>query len=106
VSRNRANSIPGQFAGRLIEMLEAPAYRVLSLSAHRVLSRIEIELGHHGGKDNGRLPVTYENFENYGIDRGSRLPRLSEKPWPWVSWRSPNRAGQAMLNTESLIFSA
>jgi hypothetical protein len=78
VSRNRANSIPGQFAGRLIEMLEAPAYRVLSLSARRVLDRVEIELGHHGGKDNGRLPITFENFENYGIDRHSIAPAIRE----------------------------
>jgi hypothetical protein len=69
VSRNREKSIPGQFAARLVEMLEAPAYRVLSLSAHRIISRVEIELGHHGGNDNGRLPVTYEDFERYGIDR-------------------------------------
>jgi hypothetical protein len=80
VSRNRAKSIPGQFAARLIEMLEAPAYRVLSLSARRVLDRVEIELGHHGGKaeENGRLPVTYEDFENYGIDRGSIAPAIRE----------------------------
>jgi hypothetical protein len=78
VSRNRAKSIPGPFAARLIEMLEAPAYRVLSLSARRVLDRVEIELGHHGGNDNGRLPVTFENFENYGIDRGSIAPAIRE----------------------------
>ena len=78
MSRNRARSIPGQFAGRLIEMLEAPAYRVLSLSARRVLDRVEIELGHHGGNDNGRLPVTFEDFENYGIDRHSIAPAIRE----------------------------
>ena len=78
VSRNRDKSIPGQFVGRLIEMLEAPAYRVLSLSAHRIISRVEIELGHHGGNDNGRLPVTFENFENYGIDRHSIAPAIRE----------------------------
>jgi hypothetical protein len=52
-------------------MLESPAYRVLSLAAHRVLSRIEIEFLHHGGKDNGKLPVTYEQFVEYGMDRAS-----------------------------------
>ena len=78
MSRNRNNSIPGQFAARLVEMLEAPAFRVLSLSARRVLDRVEIELGHHGGNDNGRLPVTYENFEHYGIDRHSIAPAIRE----------------------------
>lgn len=78
MSRNRAKSIPGPFAARLVEMLEAPAYRVLSLSARRVLDRVEIELGHHGGNDNGRLPVTFENFEDYGLDRGSIAPAIRE----------------------------
>jgi hypothetical protein len=50
----------------------------LSLSARRILDRIEIELAHHGGKDNGRLPVTFENFENYGVDRHSIAPAIRE----------------------------
>ena len=56
--RSRRNRISGQFIARLVEMHESPAYRVLSLSAHRALSRIEVEFGHHGGQDNGKLPVT------------------------------------------------
>jgi hypothetical protein len=63
----RRNRINGQWSPRLIEMLESPAYRALSLSAHRVVSRIEIELGSHGGNDNGRLPVTKLDFVAYGI---------------------------------------
>ena len=35
--------ISGPFAPRLIEMMNSPAYRVLSLAAHRILSRLEIE---------------------------------------------------------------
>jgi hypothetical protein len=61
------HKIDGQFAPRTIRMLESPAYRVLSLSAHRVLARLEIELAHHGGYDNGELPVTYSDFIEYGI---------------------------------------
>ena len=74
----RHNKISGQFAARLIEMLESPAYRVLSLSAHRVLSRIEIEWAHHGGQDNGQLPVTFDNFADYGVHRASIGPALAE----------------------------
>ena len=59
-------------------MLEAPAYKALSLSGHRVLARLEIEHGHHGGTDNGRLPVTYADFERYGIERKSIAPALRE----------------------------
>ena len=63
---NRRTKIQGQFAARTIDMLELPAFRVLSLSARRVLDRLEIELAHHGGQDNSRLPVTYEHFHEYG----------------------------------------
>jgi hypothetical protein len=30
------------------------------------INYLEIELAHHGGNDNGRLPVTYEDFIEYG----------------------------------------
>jgi hypothetical protein len=58
----RRNRLNGQWSPRLIEMLRSPAYRALSLSGHRVVSRIEIELADHGGNDNGRLPVTKQDF--------------------------------------------
>jgi hypothetical protein len=74
----RHNKISGQFAARLIEMMESPAYRVLSLSAHRVLSRIEIEWAHHGGEDNGQLPVTFDDFERYGVNRHAIGPAIAE----------------------------
>jgi hypothetical protein len=72
------NRFDGQFNGRLIEMMESPAYRVLSLSAHRVLDRICIELGHHGGADGTKLPVTYEHFMEYGVDRHAIAPAIRE----------------------------
>jgi hypothetical protein len=75
---SRGKTIGGQFDARLVEMLESPAYCELSLSAHRVLSRLAIELGHHGGCDNGRLPVTYGQFQEYGIDRGAIAPAIRE----------------------------
>jgi hypothetical protein len=74
----RRNRIHGQFAPRLIEMLESPAYRALSLSAHRILARLEIELAHHGGQDNGKLPLTYDDIEHYGVDRKAIPPALRE----------------------------
>jgi hypothetical protein len=74
----RKNQIGGQFAPRLVEMLESPAYRVLSLSGHLVLARIEIEMAHHGGGDNGKLPVTYVDFETYGIHRDAIGPAIRE----------------------------
>ena len=59
-------------------MLESPAYRALSWSGHMVISRIEIELSHHGGNDNGRLPVTTDDFVAYGMHRTSVAPAIRE----------------------------
>ena len=42
----RRNRIDGQFSGRLIEMLESPAWRVLTLSARKVIDRIYDESGY------------------------------------------------------------
>jgi len=101
--RRRRTQIDGQFAARLIQMLESPPYRQLSLSARRVLDRLEIELGHHGGMDNGRLPVTFDNFQRYGIDRHAIAPAIRELVALGfieitehgragnADWRSPNR---------------
>jgi hypothetical protein len=43
-----------------------------------VMSRIEIELAAHGGNDNGRLPVTTEQFVEYGMHRTSVAPAIRE----------------------------
>jgi hypothetical protein len=85
MNKRRRSSFSGQFAGRLVEMLESPAYRVLSQSAYRVLSRVEIELAHHAGNDNGKLPVTYDDFERYGIHRHAIAPRHSGMCGSWLS---------------------
>jgi hypothetical protein len=74
----RARKLKGQWTPRFVHMLESPAWRALSLSAHRALSRIEIEHMHHGGKENGQLPVTYDHFEEYGIHRHAIAPALRE----------------------------
>lgn len=76
--RKRHNKISGQFSARLVEMLESPAWRVLSLSARRLLDRIEIELAHHGGNDNGKLPVTFDHFVEYGMHRHAVAPAMRE----------------------------
>jgi hypothetical protein len=90
------NQIHGQFAWRLIEMLESPAYRVLSHSAHRVLARIEIELAHHGGGDNGKLPVTFDDFEHYGIHRHAIAPAVRElEALKFIEITERGRAGNA-----------
>jgi hypothetical protein len=62
----------------LNDTLESPAWRVLSLSARRVLDRVQVELGHHGGKNSNRLPVSYDDFEKFGIDRHSIAAAIRE----------------------------
>lgn len=74
--KGKRTQIAGQFAPRLIEMLRSPAYRALSLSEHRILSRMEIELADHGGTGNGKLPATFDDFERYGVHRHSIAPSL------------------------------
>jgi hypothetical protein len=86
--RNRAGQaggiskehISGPFAPRLIEMMNSPAYRVLSLAAHRILSRLEIEFERHGRKpeENGSLPCTYDHFVGYGVNHNQIAPAIRE----------------------------
>jgi hypothetical protein len=59
-------------------MLESPAYQTLSLSAHRVIARIRLEFCHHGGTDNGSLPVTHRDFHQYGIHWDAISPAIRE----------------------------
>ena len=67
-----------QFVPLNAEMLDLPAYRVLSLSGHRVLARVQLEICRHGGADNGKLIVTFRDFEDYGIERHSIAPAIAE----------------------------
>jgi hypothetical protein len=101
---SRRTSIGGQFAPRLIEMLRSPAYRALSLSARRILDRIEIELADHGGTDNGKLPVTFDDFEQYGIHRHSIGPAIREVVvLGFVEITELGRAGNAEWRKPSLF---
>ena len=72
--------IPGPFSWRLIEMQESPAYRALSLSARKVLDRLEIEFERHGRKaeENGALPCTYDHLVEYGVNRNMIAPAIRE----------------------------
>jgi hypothetical protein len=75
---NRFTRLTEQFAARPIRMLSSPAYRVMSLSGRRILDRIEIEFAAHGGTSNGKLPVTYDHFKDYGIHRHAIAPAIRE----------------------------
>jgi hypothetical protein len=101
----RRNRISGQWSPRLIEMLESPAYRVLSRSAHMAMSRVEIELAHHGGNDNGRLPVTTEDFIAYGIHPESVAPAIREaEALGFVRITERGRGGNAEYHKPNLFY--
>lgn len=77
-------------------MLESPTFSVLSLGAHRVLARIEIEFAHHGGTDNGSLIVTFDNFVEYGLEKKSIAPALRElEALGFIEVTERGRAGNA-----------
>ena len=101
--RQKHKKLTGQFAPRPIDLLRSPAYRVLSLSGHRVLARIEIEFADHGGTDNGRLPVTYVDFEEFGIDRHAIGPAINEcEALGLIEVTERGRSGNAEFRTPSL----
>jgi hypothetical protein len=75
---NARLKIGAQFVPHTIEMLESPAWGVLSQSARRILDRIEIEHMRHGAVENGRLPVTFDDFANYGVERHAISPAIRE----------------------------
>lgn len=74
----RKTTISGQWIAHPRAMVESPALRALSLAARRALDRIEIEHMSHGGADNGRLPVTYKNFEDWGVSRNTVASAIRE----------------------------
>jgi hypothetical protein len=96
----RFNKISGQFAAMAIEMLESEAFAVLSLSALRVLFRIEIEHASHGGRENGRLAVTYGDFAKYGIHDHAIAPAIRELiSLGFIRLTERGRAGNAEFRT-------
>lgn len=93
----------GQFAPRTIDMVRSPAMHALSLTGRRILDRLEIELADHGGVDNGRLPVTYDDFEKFGIHRHAIGPGLREvEALGFVETTERGVAGNAEYRSPSL----
>lgn len=52
-------------------LLESPAWRCMTGTDHKVLSRILIEHSANAGLCNGKLKVPYGDFERYGVRRKS-----------------------------------
>lgn len=60
------------------EMISSPAWRALSETALKVIFRVLEEHMAHGGGQNGALPVTYDDFQRYGLRRSSIKAALEE----------------------------
>jgi hypothetical protein len=67
------NAVPKgeQFTWATASMKASPAWRAMPLVARQIVDRIELEHCSHAGRENGRLPVTYEDFAKYGVRRNS-----------------------------------
>jgi hypothetical protein len=101
---NRRTHIGGQFVAHQNDMLHSPAWCALSLSARRLLDRIEIELMGHGGADNGKLPVCYDDFEKYGIRRHAIRPAIREAvALGFLEVTEQGRAGNADFRRPNLF---
>jgi hypothetical protein len=92
------------WASRTIEMLESSAHRALSLSARRVMDRLEIEFWDRGRRDNGRLPVSYQNFKDYGMDRDAITFGIREcVALGFIEVTKKGRAGNAEFRSPNLF---
>src|SRR5262245_15083661 len=61
-----------------LEMMQSGAFRSLSINARRALDRIMIEHMSHGGQENGRLKVTWNDLVRFGIGRRFITQPLNE----------------------------
>ena len=87
-------------------MLRSPAFWALSLSGHRILARIEIEHASHGGKDNGKLPVTFADFAEYAAtgNRHAIAPAIREAcALGFIEVTRRGRAGDGEYRTPNLF---
>jgi hypothetical protein len=86
-------------------MMQSPAYRILSRAAHQVMARIEIELRRHGGRDNGKLVVTFDDFIEYGLDRHAIAPAIRElEALGFIRVTERGRAGNAEYRSPNKFY--
>lgn len=78
MAQKRPGWVGEAFIRHRVAMIESDAYQDLRLASRKALDRLEVELGRHGGKGNGKLIVTYENFESFGIRDKSVAPAIRQ----------------------------
>jgi hypothetical protein len=60
------------------KLLNSPAWQGMSTNTMRVVHRLMLEHCQRGGIENGRLPVTHEDFIAYGCSRNQIAEALTE----------------------------
>src|SRR5262245_2747805 len=92
--------IGGQFIGHQATMIRV--LRELSLTAWRILATLEIEHCRHGGRENGKLVSTYDDFECH-VQRSSIRQALDELVAAGlIEIVRPGRRSYADLRTPSI----
>ena len=77
-TRNQPPKDEGGFIWMTKEMVESYAMRAMSKNARMVVDRICVEHMSHAATKNGALIVTFDNFEQFGIRRGSIYSAIDE----------------------------
>jgi hypothetical protein len=94
--------ISGQFVPHRADMLLSSAWAELSLSARRVLDRLEIEYCRSGGMKNGQLVCTHQNFREFGIHDHAVAPGIREAEALGFLAIHRGRAGNGTYRTPSV----
>jgi hypothetical protein len=84
------------------DLVKSPVLKVLSRAAFVALFRIIEELAAHKGKDNGRLPVTYADFQACGIHLDGIAPALRELRWLGITSFVQGAGGRAAHHAPNL----
>lgn len=77
-SRMPRNGLETPFITHSYALLTSPAWRSLSITARRILDRLEIEHMGKGGRHNGDLVTTYDDLVNAGCSRSLIAHALQE----------------------------
>ena len=60
------------------ELLSSAAWRARSINTARFIDFLLIEHRNHAGMENGKLPATYDQLQDYGLTRSEIRPAIEE----------------------------
>jgi hypothetical protein len=95
ILRNR-NKVPAgePFSWQTLEILMSPAWRAMPPTARAVVDRVQVEHCQHAGTQNGKLPVTYDDFEEFGARRRSiKFGIMAAEALGWIDITEQGCAG-------------